>query len=121
MGNVKYRPMEQVSGWLEYALESDKLEPPVFRCRVKPVDMFNLIDGYAEGETMRMGKLTLGAVVDAIVEWDLCVDGTPIPLTPENKMEWLRPIIADQVKDRGTLLGVAILQDARNRDNFLKN
>lgn len=123
MGNVKYRPMEPVSCWLEYHLVTDKLDPPIFRCRIKPVDMFNLIDGFVEGEQVKMGKMTLEAVVDAVVEWDLCVDGTPIPLTPENKMSWLRPIIAEKVEGRGehTLLGIAILYDGRNRENFLKN
>lgn len=120
MGNVKYRPMEPESGWLEYVLVTDKLEPPVFRCRVKPIDVFNMMDGHVEGEDFKMGRMTLEAVVDAIVDWDLQVDGTPIPVTPENKMSWIRPIIAEQVVGKGQVLGIAILFDARNRDNFLK-
>jgi len=123
MANVKYKPMEPLTGWIEYQLATEQLDPPVFRCRLKPVDLFNLIDGLVAGETPKMGQATLEAAVEAVAEWDLTVDGTPIPLTPENKMAWLRPIIAEPVANRegGLLLGIAILLDARDRENFLKN
>jgi hypothetical protein len=114
--------MEPTTDWLEYRLVTTQLDPPVFRCRLKPIDMFNMIDGFMAGESSKMGQATIEAVVEAIVDWDLSLEGTPIPLTPENKMAWLRPIIAEQVegKDAGILLGIAILMDGRNRENFLK-
>lgn len=120
--NVKYRPTAPVTGWLEYHLVTIMLDPPVFRCRLKPVDMFNLIDGVGPGG-FKLGRATIEAVIEAVEEWDLAVEGAPIPCTDENKAAWLRPIIAEQVADRpdGMLLGVAMLVDARNKDNFLKN
>ena len=120
--NVKYRPLQPLSDWLEYALLTSKLDPPVFRCRLKPVDLFSIMDG-ADGGPFKVGKVTLEASVEAVAEWDLCVDGTPIPLTAENKMSWLRPIITEPVANRGegVLLGTAILQDAQNKELFLKN
>lgn len=122
MGNVKYKPMSPETGWLEYHLVTEQLDPPIFKCRLKPIDLFSMIDGFVEGKELRMGEATVNAAVEAIVEWDLTIDGIPIPLTTENKMAWLRPIIAEPVEGReGILLGIAILLDARNRENFLKN
>lgn len=123
MTDVKYKPLEPLSGWLEFKLISDKLDPPVFRCRLRPIDMFNLIDGLGAGGKFQMGRATVEASIEAVAEWDLAVEGTPIPLTPENKTAWLRPIIAEPVLGykEGTLLGTAIVIEARERGNFLKN
>jgi hypothetical protein len=41
-------------------------------------------------------------------------------VTPENKMLYLRPILAEVVEGRG-LLGLAILEDAQNRELFVKS
>lgn len=124
MANIKFRPMEQLSGWLEYKLVTDKLDPPVFRCRLRPVTGLNMIDGVPLGETeFKRGRATLEIAVEAVAEWDLTNEGVPIPLTSQNKMGWLLPIIDQQVEGRdiGVLLGIAIILDAQNRDNFLKN
>jgi hypothetical protein len=124
MANIKFRPMEMLSGWIEYKLVTDKLDPPVFRCRVRPVTGLSWIDGVPVGETQfKRGRATLEVAVEAIAEWDLTQDGKPIPVTPENKMGFMIEIIDAQVEGRetGVLLGIAICQDAQNRDNFLKN
>lgn len=123
MAEVKYKPMESVSGWIEYPLVTTELDPPLIKLRLRPVNMFNMIDGAAGGGGVKLGRATLEAAVDAVADWDLCVSGVPIPVTAENKMAWLRPIIAEQVegKPEGILLGIAILMDAQNRENFLKN
>ena len=135
MSNIKYKPQAQLSGWMEYPLlgdrrddqgkllPSDKLDPPIFRCRLRPVDEFNMIDGFLEGGKIKpkMGRATVEVVMEAVAEWDLEENGTPIPCTSENKALYLRPIIADLVEGRNTLLGIAIVQDAQNRESFLKN
>lgn len=123
MANIKYAPMEQLSCWLEYRLVTDKLDPPVFRCRLRPVTGLNLIDGYDEGEKFRLGKMTQEVAIEAVAEWDLANDGVPIPLTAENKTGLLIPIIDAQIegKPSGYLLGVALIADAKKRENFLKN
>ena len=123
MSDIKYKPIEALSGWMEYRLAAtDKLDPPVFRCRLRPVDTFNLIDGIPADGKMKMGRATVEIAIDAIAEWDLAIEGVPIPLTSENKMGWLRPIIAEPLdRPDKQLLGVAILLDAQNRENFLKN
>jgi hypothetical protein len=115
--------MEMLSCWLEYRLVTDKLDPPVFRCRLRPVTGLNLIDGHEEGEKVKLGKITMEVAIEAVAEWDLANDGVPIPLMPENKTGVLIPIIDAQVegKPSGYLLGVAILSDAKKRENFSKN
>jgi len=123
MSEVKFKPLEPLSAWVEYPLITDKLDPPVFRCRLRSVDMFNLMDTVDGSGKFKAGKATLECAVEAVAEWELTRNGEPIPATPENKLAWLRPIIAEQVADKpdGIVLGVAILLDARNRENFLKN
>ena len=123
MSNVKYKPMEPLSDWLEYKLKTKELDPPVFRCRLRPVTELNMIDGYGLTPEFKMGRATLEVAIEAVADWDLAVEGTPIPLTPENKRGWLVPILSEPVEGREPwmLLGIAIVQDAQNRENFLKN
>lgn len=122
MADVKYRPLEPLSGWMEYPLLTNLLDPPIFRCRLRPIDFYNLMDGLGGGE-IKLGKATMETAIEAIAEWDLTSNGIPIPPTLENKIAWIRPIIAEQVADRdpGILLGIAIVMDAQKRENFLKN
>jgi hypothetical protein len=114
--------MEPLTGWLEYRLLTTKLDPPVFKCRLRPVNMYNIMDGVGPGG-FKVGRATLEASIAAVAEWDLTAEGTPIPLTDENKTAWLQPIIAELVEGRGegVLLGTAILMDAQNMEHFLKN
>ena len=123
MANIKYAPMEQLSCWLEYRLVTDKLDPPVFRCRLRPITGLSLVDGTPPGEEFKLGRAMMLMAIEAVAEWDLAAEGVPIPLTPENKAGWLLPIIGVQVEGQpiGTLLGVAIVTDAGKRENFLKN
>jgi len=121
MSNVKYKKLEQLSGWLEYKLLTDKLDPPVFKCRLRPVDAFNMMDGIPADGKFKMGRATVEVVIEAVAEWDLMENGEPIPVTAETKAGYLRPIIAEVVEGRDTLLGIAIVQDAQNRELFLKN
>jgi hypothetical protein len=124
MSNVKYRQIEPLTDWRSYELETTELDPPVFRCRLRPVTNLNLFDGAAAGGGVpKPGRTIQEVAIEAVADWDLAVEGVPIPLTPENKRGWLIPIIAEQVKGRelGVLLGIAIVQDAQNRENFLKN
>jgi hypothetical protein len=121
MSNIKYKKLEPLSGWMEYPLVTDKLDPPVFRCRLRPVDAFSMMDGIPADGKFKMGRATVEVVIEAIAEWELTDGGEPIPCTTENKTGYLRPIIAEAVEGRDTLLGIAIVHDAQNRDIFLKN
>ena len=142
MSNIKYAPMEPISGWMEYRLgyelmtkdaegnikvekvPSDKLVPPVFRCRLRPITDLNLFDAvHIADETFKLGRTAQDLAIEAVADWDLAVEGVPIPLTSETKSRYLLPIIAEQVEgyEAGILLGIAIVEDARKTETFLKN
>ena len=122
MADVKFKPLEPLSDWIEYRLETDKLDPPVFRCRLRFVDMFNVVDSLMRKSSVKMGEAGMETAIEAVAAWDLTQAGIPIPCTDENKLGWLRPIIAEPLagKPEGSLLGIAILNDARDKENFTK-
>jgi hypothetical protein len=121
MSKINYKPIEPLSGWLEYKLLTDKLDPPVFRCRLRPVDAFSMMDGIPADGKFKMGRATVEVVIEAVAEWDLEEGGKPIPCTSEMKAGYLRPIIAEAVEGCDTLLGIAIVHDAQRPETFLKN
>ena len=122
MANTKYKPLEQLSGWIEYRLDTERLDPPVFRCRLRPITGLNMIDGSAGGEGFKLGRALQEAAVEAVAAWELEADGVPLPLDPDTKRGWLLPILDQPVTGKpGVLLGIAIVADATNRETFLKN
>ena len=118
MANIKR--LEQLTGWIEYALVTTLLDPPVLKLRLRPLDSFNMITVDPAGASFAFGRFAADNAIEAVAEWDLCAEGVPIPVTLENKVLYLRPILAEPVEGRG-LLGLAILEDAQNRELFLKN
>jgi hypothetical protein len=115
------RRLENLTAWVEYKLTTTLLDPPVLRLRlryVNPVDMVST--SLLEDPTFRFGKFAADNAIEAVAEWDLTENGVPVPVTAENKVAYLRPILAEPVEGR-TLLGFAILQDAQDRKLFLKN
>ena len=118
MANIKR--LEQLSGWQEYALVTTLLDPPVLKLRLRPLDSFNMITVDPAGASFAFGRFAADNAIEAVAEWDLADNGVPIPVTPENKVLYLRPILAEPVEGRG-LLGLAILEDAQNRELFVKS
>jgi hypothetical protein len=118
VANIKR--LEQLSGWIEYALETTLLDPPVLKLRLRPLDALSMVTNEPAGVSFAFGRFAADNAAEAVAEWDLCVDGVPVPVTPENKMLYLRPILAEVVEGRG-LLGLAILEDAQDRKIFIKN
>lgn len=116
MANIKR--LEQLTGWLEYELETTLLDPPTLRVRLRPIDTFDLGD-VLDGATIKP-TATLGLAIRAVADWELTQDGQPLLMTEDIKAAVLRPLMSEKVKDR-TILGIAIIQDAQNRELFLKN
>jgi len=118
VANIKR--LEQLTGWIEYALATTLLDPPVLKLRLRPLDSFSMVTTDPAATTFRFGQFAVDNAIEAVAEWDLCAEGVPIPVTPENKVLYLRPILAEPVEGRG-LLGLAILEDAQNRELFVKS
>jgi len=132
MGAIKAR--EQLSPWVEYELETDQLDPPVLRVRLRPIDPFAMADVMHVDGGVRVGQALLEVAVNAVAEWDLTENGKPIPMVEATKLATLRPIMAESVKGRDTivrtgdveehiptLLAIAIFEDGRDKKLFLKN
>lgn len=116
--------LEQLTGWIEYRLKTDLLDPPVLRVRLRPLDAFDWRDAMPVNGEHRLGLATLEVAVEAVAEWDLSQNGQPIPIPADRKKKiaTLRPLMAEEVAVReGTLLAHAIIADAQNRELFLKN
>jgi hypothetical protein len=118
VANIKR--LEQLTGWIEYALTTTLLDPPVLKLRLRPLDSFNMITVDPAGASFAFGRFAADNAIEAVADWDLTDNGVPIPVTPENKVLYLRPILAEMVEGRG-LLGLAILEDSQDRQLFLKN
>jgi hypothetical protein len=119
MANLKR--IAQVSDWRAYELETELLDPPVLRVRLRPLDPYDIADAVPLEGHLALGRVVLEGAVAAVVEWDLAEDGKPIPLEPGTKMAVLRPLMGEKVKGRDMFLGRAIFEDAQDRENFLGN
>lgn len=123
MGNVNYKPMEPVSGWVEYPLETKMLEPPAIRVRLRPLDRYDITDNTVEEGALRAGRGIVLSAVQAVVDWDLSENGQPLACNEANKVRYLRPILGEPVAgtEGRELLGIRIVRDAQDRELFLKN
>lgn len=124
MAKINYKPTLPLSGWLEYHLKTAKLEPPVIRLRLRPLDRFDIIDATIDEGDLAVGRTLAAAASKAVIEWDLeDQDGKPIPVNQATKDVHLGELLGEELKDKpvGTLLGIQIVKDARTRENFLKN
>lgn len=122
MAEVK-KKFRVLSDWLTYELETDALEPPILKVRVKPIYGINAVD-YMVGEgveRLKFSTFIFNSVIEAVQEWDLTENGVPISITHENKMACFGPRLSDRIKDSGIILGIEIFNFATNQENFLKN
>lgn len=124
MAKINYRPAAPLSEWIEYKLRGAKLEPPVLRLRLRPLDRFDILDATLEDGALRAGRTIAAAAAKAVVEWDLeDQEGKPIPCNEDTKAVHLGELLGEELEDEkpGMLLGIKIVKDARARDTFLKN
>ena len=120
MGNIKN--LKPLSEWLEYELETDILDPPVVKFKVRPISGMAGLN-IEEADRSRSSAF-IEMVLDAIQEWDLAEAGEPIPCTKETKQKhatYLRCLLGKKLKDRPGLLGIELAGYAADAENFLKN
>jgi hypothetical protein len=118
MANLK--PVEPLSDWQTYEIENTILDPPIIRLRLKPVENLAVYD-IPQGEEVKRSKIAKELLFESVVEWDLTMDGKPIPCTDENKRKYLPLFLGNVVKGTQGYLGFAILAFAADLENFLKN
>jgi hypothetical protein len=118
------RQIIPVSDWLEFDLNTQLVEPPVVRLRLRPVTGVSAVDIYAEGGR-KLSDYVLGQAIEAIAEWDLTRDGVAVPCTAEAKREMdfhLRLLLAQPMRDgSGDFLELRVVEHAAKAENYLKN
>jgi hypothetical protein len=124
VARLKFKPAAPLSDWIEYRLKTTKLEPAALRLKLRPLDRFDIIDASLEDGEFRAGRTISAAAAKAVVEWELDdLEGKTIPCNEETKAIHLPELLAEELADKppGTLLGIQVVKDARNRETFLKN
>jgi len=117
---AKFLVYRNLSEWIVYPLQSDFLEPPKFKVKLKYLNPFELANEIAVEKIDPAAVLKLA--VEAITKWDITDEGgTQIEPTRENKAKVLKYIGGDIVEGRGVPLVVAIIEDARKADFFFKD
>ena len=122
---AKFLVYRNLSEWIVYPLQSDFLEPPEFKVKLKYLNPFELAHEIAVEKIDPAAVLKLA--VEAITKWDVTDEkGAQIDPTRENKAKVLKYIGGDLVEGRlvegrGVPLVVAIIEDARKADFFFKD
>jgi len=132
MATVKRR-IPQLSPWMTFELETDLLDPPIFKVRLRPLDGWDQWQAASTpGQEFGKAYHLLAMAIMAVVEWDLKdQEGKPIEVTEENKRGVLREILGEPVKvpepepgqekEKAVMLGWAIVRAAQEKETFLKN
>jgi len=111
-----------LSDWLTYKLDTSLLEPPEIRVRMRPISGMAPLDAIVEDaavKKVRLSRIIIDAVCDAVEEWDLSIDGKPLDPTAGNKAVYLVPLLGERVAESGSLLGLELLNYGWSIDNFL--
>lgn len=134
MGNLKadFKPL---TDWIEIKLDlsPEVMDPPTLKVKLAPSSMDELQDLINPSGPNKISGMLRQVISDAIMEWDLTLNGEAVPCTGENKRKYLRHLVGQRVlevngqplrKDIdgiGTLLGGQILEISGDPKNFLKN
>jgi hypothetical protein len=124
---AEIRLIEPTTGEIEYHIKTDLLNPPILKVKLRPITHLDTVDTYADGVRSISG-LGLGRALAAIAEWDLTLDGKPLPCTDEVKAKyrpWLNLLLAQHLEestdDYPVWLASAIVKVAQDEKSFLKN
>ena len=119
-----------LSDWLTYRLKTTILNPPEIKLRMRPISGLAPLDSTLNPDLkqLRLSKIIIDSVMDVIEEWDVCIEGKPLELTPENKAVYLAPLLGEVIEksensttyEPDVLLGLELLTYGRNLENFLK-
>ena len=118
-----------LSDWLTYRLKTTILNPPEIKLRMRPISGLAPLDSMLiDQKQIRLSRIIIDAVLDAVEEWDVCIEGKPLELTPENKAVYLASLLGEVIEkpensttyEPDVLLGLELLTYGRNLENFLK-
>lgn len=112
------------SVWAEFELDTDILEPPVLKLRIKYIDInerVKFIDVDFQKPNEKAIRFLYEKAIELVEDWDLSEDGKKIPCTKENKEKYMRYLVDLNLKDKKdyTLLR-AIIEFASDISNYTK-
>ena len=112
-----------LSEWLTFELNTEWFSPPVIKLRLSPIleDLPILEMAGKEEKDVTIGSIVGHKIYQAVQDWDFTDKGEKVPLTSANKEMILKPLLGLTVKGEKKILGIAIIEYARNKENFLKN
>ena len=122
MANIK--KLIALSEWLTYEFDSAYLDPriildpPILKLRVRPINVMVLSD--IEPKELKQSSMTFEMAVDAIQEWDLADEGTPIPCDEKNKRFHLPILLNQKIKDKNTFLWIELMNYAGDLGHFVR-
>ena len=113
------KKIQTKSDWKIYQLETKFLDPPEFKVRLRFLNPFDLAADIATTSVDPRQIIKLAS--EAILEWELTDEnGAEIKPTVENKVEVLRQIGGEMIVSSSIPLALAIVNDAKSADFFLK-
>lgn len=127
MANIKR--LIGLSEWLTYRLQTTFLDPPEIKLRMKPISNIAAFDSLGQDiKDFRPSRLIIDAVLDAVEDWDLTIEGVRLEPTLENKKLYLTPLLGEKIRDpeeildadKEPLLGLILLLYGQTIENFLK-
>ena len=117
MGELK--KLEPLSDWIEYELDTKQIDPPVLKLRLKFLDDPSVFYNTTDNPLTPLERWE--KMVALVAEWDITVDGRPLSITDKVGRDQLMDFLGRNIPSRGILLSIAVVQDAQDRENFLKN
>jgi hypothetical protein len=121
------KQINPVSEWITLTLDTDKMDPPVLRVRVRLGTELDSGDAYEEG-ARKASTFLLAQALAVIVEWDLTLDDKPLLCTEATKREHkdrLWWILAQKITGTDPkspkFAATEILAAAKDSERFLKN
>jgi len=115
--------IKPVSNWLTYELETKKIEPPILKVKLAPINRISSMESVDIGGNVKsMTKILVGQILEAVEDWDLTLKDEKLPVSDKNKRIYLIPLLGEQVKGKDrALLGFELFAYANNLENYLKN
>jgi len=114
----------KAEAWIEYALETKLVDPPVLKLRLKYMSPYEVMPTAKETEKIYDPKFLLELAAKAILDWDLTDEfGKKIPV--EKAVDILKVIGGEaasrkkgEEEKKSTTLLVAIIEDIGDPDFF---
>jgi len=106
--------------WITYELDTDILEPPRIKLKIRFVNMQKIADIIQRKALSKASEILEEIWCSCVEQWDLCQNDVLIPCTDENKRKFYGVLSNILIKERDDFLGTAVITLATDLNFFLK-